>query len=470
MNNGQQNPHLGAHHQDAPPRHDLMSLFETLTFREKWRRVFAGLRMPVDAGLHKYARLQLLRLLSPAGAIIVPLLALVLLVLLADLTRTVTARPHPIDLHKPEPVDELDPVPPPDVILPVPDEPLVTALVDSPAPAPGAREVSPQPLMDHPQPATLVSHAPVYSPLRISLVNRPQTPGEQGEALAAGDGLGTETAVLRALRWLRTTQHDDGSWGRNRTAMTALAVLAYLGYGETPASPEFGETIEKAIRFLLDAQQADGRFRFADGHDYTTPIAAYALSETYAITRIPMVKYAAEKAMSVVIRGQNAHGGFNYNLRGPEDTRNDLSYTAWCVQALKAAQIAQLGVEGLGDAMARAVAGVKRNHGGADGYGGFAYTAPGRSGLTGAGALSLQFLGRPDDPETRSAIAWLSRNAVVTWNAGEIDSTHRRDPVYYWYYATQAMFQQGGSTWTGWNNQFKPALMHSQTDHPERGE
>ena len=78
--------------------------------------------------------------------------------------------------------------------------------------------------------------------------------------------------------------------------MTGYALLTYLAHGETPASPEFGETVEKAIRFLVDSQEPSGRFRGRDGHDYTHPIATYALCEAYGLTKVPMLKEAAEKA------------------------------------------------------------------------------------------------------------------------------------------------------------------------------
>jgi hypothetical protein len=35
-------------------------------------------------------------------------------------------------------------------------------------------------------------------------------------------------------------------------------LLAFLAHNETPASPEFGTTVEKAMKYLVGAQGKDG--------------------------------------------------------------------------------------------------------------------------------------------------------------------------------------------------------------------
>jgi len=438
---------------------DLLDLFEELTFREKWRRVFTGLRMPPESGPHKFAKLQLLRLLSPLSAVVVPLLMFALIALFAGMTpppeRTLT-----VEIMDPEPMEELEPIEPPDIEPPEPPDPVDVDFTPDPTLPPA--EVASPPVEYSPQPVEFDSVAITRSPVIMRGIYGSRSPGARGRAIAQFSGEGTQGAVLRALRWLKHNQREDGSWGQNRTAMTSLALLSFLAHGETPASDEFGYTVEQAIAFLIDAQRDDGRFRHADGHDYTTPIAAYALSEAFAITRVPMIRYAAEKAIAVVVKGQNKWGGFNYNLRGPEDERNDTSYFAWCIQALKAARMADLYVEGLDEAMQRAVDGVKRNYRDLNGYGAFGYTSPGVRGLTSAGVLSLQFLDRFQDRETLNAINWLNQNSVVAWHGEQIDRTHRRDPLYYWYYTTQVMFQHGGAAWENWNAQFAGTLVDNQ--------
>jgi hypothetical protein len=217
-----------------------------------------------------------------------------------------------------------------------------------------------------------------------------------------------------------------------------------------------------SIEFLMRDYVKEGRyFRSRDGNDYTHPIAAYALAEAYAMTLIPEVKETAENAMLRIVQGQNKWGGFNYKLVGPTDERNDTTYSSWCVQALKAAKMSGLYVEGLDQCMAKAVAGIQRNYGGDSYAGGFGYIEKGQVGspLTGAGVLSLQFLGAHKTMECTGGIAGLD-GAPFSW-----ESPAGASPLYYWYYITQAKFQfdgPKGPTWVKWNKMFARPLVKNQ--------
>lgn len=273
----------------------------------------------------------------------------------------------------------------------------------------------------------------------------------------------SENAVLRALRWLKREQQPDGSWVGSkqdvRPAMTSMALLAFLGHGETPTtSVEFGPTVKRGLAWLLANQESDGHFKGRDAHDYTQPIAAYALCEAYTLTGHLQVREAAIRAMMPVVLGQNASGGFNYNL--DQSLRNDSSYMAWCCQALKAAKSAKLSddVPGLAAAMKKAVAGFKRN---ADPNGGFGYEGRGRSGLSGAGILCLQLLGAPTAPEVAATLKFLEpcRFSFATPDQQPYGGGSQ---LYYWYYITQAKFNHSKETFELWDKQFSPELRRTQ--------
>lgn len=438
------------------PEHSLMELFEKLTFFERIDKIKFGLTQPKETGDYKWAKFELKRFMSPVAGVIVPMIILLLLVTFAKFGAG-TDREYEVqivdpeetpDLEKIEEIIEEPPEPPEPVEMDFTQEPVLT---DTPTPTP--------PTDFSPQPAEFDSVAIVKSPVIMRGIYGSRSPGNRGSALARFGGMGTEGAVLRALRWLKTEQNDDGSWDKNKPAMTALAILTYLAHGDTPASEEFGYTVEKALKYLVDNQKGNGRFNGADGHDYTQPIAAYALAEAYGLTRVPHLKYAAEKAIAEIIKGQNASGGFNYNLKPA--TRDDTSYMAWCVQALKAAKMAHLDNDGLDACMTRAIGGFKKNYGGGDGYGGFGYTGPGGGGkgLTGAGVLCLQFLGASNSRECTGGLAGLEKSKF-SWD--NIESGWAKSPLYYWYYTTQAKFHHGGATWNNWNAQFSGTLVKEQ--------
>ena len=122
-------------------QNDLMNLFDELTFKEKWQRVFAGLKMPVDSGPHKWAKLQMVRLLSPAMAVVVPILMLGLITLFANLA------PEPVRTVKvkvidPEPIEELEDIEEPIIDQIEPPDPVEVDFTTSLTPWPWLRAPS----------------------------------------------------------------------------------------------------------------------------------------------------------------------------------------------------------------------------------------------------------------------------------------------------------------------------------------
>lgn len=279
--------------------------------------------------------------------------------------------------------------------------------------------------------------------------------GRKGALEQYGGGIGgsmTENAVLRALRWLKKNQASDGSWPSHKPASTGFALLAFLAHGETPSSEEFGETVEKAIRWLIEHRDKQGGYP----RSYEHPIATYALCEAYGLTRIPMIKEAAEQAIEILIQGQNPKGGWRYSLT-PKD-ESDSTVMSWCVQAVKAAKMAGLDNSGLDNTLKKAIEGFKGNYQDGIDKGGFGYTSPGMSGLTGAGVLCLQLLGQGNCKEVKKGLVYLDE-ATFNWEGG--GSIFNKN--YYWYYITQAKFHAGGDRWDKWNKIFAPTLVKHQT-------
>jgi hypothetical protein len=174
-----------------------------------------------------------------------------------------------------------------------------------------------------------------------------------------------------------------------------------------------------------------------------------------------MVKAAAEKAIDVIIKGQNPGGLWNYKFgASAEDggkTRNDLSFGGWCSQALKAASAAGLENQGLKEAIRQAVIGLKGNY--RTDVKSFTYTQGDDldESMNSVGSLCMLLLGMGKDPAVKDAMATLE-SAICDWKNPTVDN-----PIYCWYYLTQAKFHIGGSVWDKWNNQFAPQITGSQT-------
>ena len=455
-------------------RNYLLGLFERLTFRERAHRVLEGLKAPRESGEHKWARLQIQRLCAPAAGIIVPVLVCGLLVMLAAFAPE-QMRTHTVEIVEPEKEERLEEVDEQQLeqtdVMP---EELNMTVSDLDV---NVRMPDPTPVPDFsPKPAPIDSVAIVKSPIVMKGIYGNRDPGARGRAMGRyGGSKAGEDCVLRALRWLKKYQESDGSWNLRSgggvgvckhtkirdgapVGITGLGLLTFLAHGETPASNEFGKTVEYAIKYLIGAQEGDGMFKSKDGRkNYSHPIAVYALSEAYSMTRIPAVREAAEKAMQAIIRGQHADGTFDYSFA--QSTRNDVTYASWCAQALKAGKMARLENEGIEEAIKRGIQGFKTNYS-RKGNGSFYYTTRSQKyfELTSAAVLCMQLLGGAREQEARQGVAWLRKNMTCNW-----ESPPGECPIYYWYYTTQAMFHEGGEAWREWNRQFSQSLVGSQT-------
>ncbi len=193
-------------------QYDMMGLFEKLTFREKIQKVLYGLKQPKESGDYKWAKLQVRRLISPAAAVLVPSLALLLMVALAGMApqrQTVVNVRIVEDQTIPELEEPID-IPEPEIQPPDPEH--IVEPMDNFIPSTSKTTVGPD-VDFSPQPAQFDSVAIIRSPVTMRGIFGSRSPGARGSMLGRhGGGPHTEGAVLRALRWLKKHQEEDGRW------------------------------------------------------------------------------------------------------------------------------------------------------------------------------------------------------------------------------------------------------------------
>lgn len=267
---------------------------------------------------------------------------------------------------------------------------------------------------------------------------------QQGRVLRIRESGGStecEDAVIRGLRWLKTHQNADGSWGgQHQGAMTGLALLSFLGHCETFTSPEFGGTVRKAVDWLLAQGEAQGGWLVTEqgnGRAYAQGIATYALAEAYSLTRLARIAPVLEKSAKIVMGGQNSTGGWVYNYASEG---SDSSVTGWQIQALKATHLSGLNVEGLDACLDRAIENIKA-HQCADGS--ITYRrgdGGGKWSLTGVGVVACQMWHHKDDQTVRKGLEYILARKTLSYN-GDCS-------LYGWYYNTLACFLSGGSKWS----------------------
>lgn len=292
-------------------------------------------------------------------------------------------------------------------------------------------------------------------------------------AKSFGATLQTEAAVAAALDWLAAAQSADGRWdadahgagtetrtlGHDRrgagaqadTGISGLALLAFLGAGETHLAGRHRETVQHGLEFLLASQAANGSLAgnaelFASM--YSHGIATLALSEAYALSGDERLLPALQRALRYTIDSQHVGGGWRYQ---PHDA-GDMSQFGWQLMALKSAELGGLALPPA--TRVRMERFLQSCSSGANR--GLAAYRPGdrasRS-MTAEALVCRYFLNVENSPQA------LSEGAAFV--GGERPGTGQAN-YYYWYYGTLAMFQRQGDDWDRWNKALQNELFSRQ--------
>ena len=256
----------------------------------------------------------------------------------------------------------------------------------------------------------------------------------------------TKESVERALRWLKDQQGGDGSWGN--TAITGFALLAFMANGHVPNQGVYGPEVAKGVRYLLACTRDDGYVVGPRGGNmYCHGMATLALTQVFGMTGDEEVKKILKKAVDLIVKTQNAEGGWRYD---PAPTGADISVTIMQVMALRGAKDSGLHVPDrcMKDAKRYIDRCYDRNSGGYryQTYGG----QPGYA-RTAAGVCVLQLVGDYNATEIKKAVEFMER-------VGD-------DRQHYWYghyYAAHALNQVGGKTWEDYYDRMKTLLLREQ--------
>lgn len=480
-----------------------MAKFEDDGYFRRLIKMFVGLGRPRNSPEYKEAIVELQRQTAPLLAILLPILVVATLFVVTAVSGA-GKRELKVEIVQADQQDDaLEEIETPQETEPPPEMDNIEITVDAPSmnPTEMASEAAPAPTAE-PQSVKVASvdaMLNIKSPVTMkSVMGTSRGAGVRGTYTRGGASYGdaaTEAAVMKALRWLKATQAPDGSWGTkpefglkkgmDKAAGAGFAILTYLAHGETPASKEFGPTVQKALDYLINsvyvvkdkngklAKDPNGntpyiRMSGAGGSEYGFLIGTYALCEAYGMTKNPNAREAAEKTLGRIISGQTATGGWNYNMaRVTKDGPDDISFGGWAMQAIKAGKMAGIHLPGMEECIKKAVNCLKkRNY---SEKAGFVYRATtnhkgGTGGLAGVGCLAMQLLGYAKEKEVANAL-----NVMRDWQPS-LDKVYSYAPgkpenaQYYCYYAAQCKYQAGMckdatpanfTLWKKWNAEMK---------------
>ncbi len=451
----------------------------------------------------------------------------------ADATSPTPAA-QPWEMSDPIPVSEQINAPKlPDILLPANEfeieQQLVNGVLELPAERSDQELLSMADLpidpMLPPEPSKVAGPEPSPSATRsvASLASVPElyrmrlSPDRARYAANHGGDASTETAVQNALAWLARAQSPDGSWnaqqygaggdahgaaaapeglyrahaGRHAdTAMTGLALLAFLGAGHTHREGPYAETVLRGLRYLIAQQFPSGDLsgRNQVGQDpsvryarmYSHGMASLAMAEAYAMTNDPELLPTLRASAGYTLKAMNPRtGGWRYDFAS--DDPGDTSQFGWQAMLLNSASksgaisipgVTRLGLQRFLDSVSTGRSGglaVYRNVA----IGAPASAAAATPSMT-AEAMAMRCM--LDIPLTSSAAAE-ARGMILSHLPGSSEEN-----LYYWYYAALSMFQlrsmdaghpgsaQAERAWGVWNEAMKRQLCGTQiVNGPDAG-
>jgi hypothetical protein len=325
-----------------------------------------------------------------------------------------------------------------------------------------------EPVGTFPRNAALRPVPPAYQ-MRMS-------PSRTQFAYQNGGDLQSETAVQRALEWLSRAQSEEGAWSaaahgagledasklatpegkyranagrRANTAMTGLALLAFLGAGHTHTEGPYSKTVAAGLEYLQRQQFPSGDLSGRDqiGQDatvryarmYSHGMASLAMAEAYAMTGDPNLLPTVQAAARYSMNAMNPRtGGWRYDFSSEDP--GDTSQFGWQAMVLNSASSSgaaivsgstRLSMQRFLDSVSTGRAGglaVYRNL--------VPQARPNAAAAT--PAMTAEALAM------RSMLGFPITNQAAA-EASDLFMTHlpgrSEENLYYWYYATLALYQ-----------------------------
>lgn len=309
--------------------------------------------------------------------------------------------------------------------------------------------------------------------------------------LKYGGTKSSEAAVQEALKWLALHQAPNGGWTFNHSAIcrnrcrdigdrkyincvnaaTALALLPFLGAGQTHYEGEFQNVVRQGLLFLIKNGKTGTRggvkmmeFTEPAGRMYSHGLVTIALSEAYAMTGDPALQVPTQQALNFIAFAQGRDGGWRYQ---PQAQRGDTSVVGWQLMALKSGYMGHLTVSP--KVIMKSTKFLDRVSA-LDGaiYG---YDSPPRFKMDGSRELNVRPACTAIGLLCRMYTGWDKNHPGIKRGVDELAKIGvRKNNMYYNYYAAQVLRHAGGDAWDSFNTELRDHLVAVQSQKPgEKG-
>ena len=305
-----------------------------------------------------------------------------------------------------------------------------------------------------------------------------------------GGNVASESAVELALQWIADHQMPDGSWNLDHTmgptinsrprtspnpgemesakyGATALALLPFLGNGQTHRNGKYKNVVFDGLKYLMQRPNQFMKPRRGicywddDGEMYSHGLVSIVLAEAYTMTNDEKLRDYVEGTLEFIADCQDpVGGGWRYGYRD----RGDTSVVGWQIMALKSGKLSGIDVKNRTFKLAnKFLDSVSTDYGAYYGY----QQKPVKNGdnfdrgyraRSAVGLLCRMYMGWDKDRQgIVDGVDWFS----------EMGPDTSKDPnvavnMYYNYYATQVMKHYDGEKWRKWNLQMRDFLIDTQ--------
>ena len=303
-----------------------------------------------------------------------------------------------------------------------------------------------------------------------------------GQIRAEGDWEITpasEQSLAHGLEWLAKNQGPDGNWTSNDLGLVSMGALSFLADGHTPGHGKYGETVERALNYVLKNAKPSGLLNIAGTQRdmYNHGLSAFVLGQAHGMTNDKRISPVLDRALKLIANTQCNDGGWDYTAqRRPQG--HDLSLAVMQAKALRSA--VDSGLEVPPEAIDLAIKSVREHYsssgGGGKGRGNdeqsqrqapgqFTYNKGGGGrgtlAMAACGVVCMQEFGQYDDwriPKNMEVIAKAIKEIKPNKSAGSIE----KFDAYTLYYVGQAIYQVGGKDWSTSYPVLRDALVTTQ--------
>jgi hypothetical protein len=266
----------------------------------------------------------------------------------------------------------------------------------------------------------------------------------------------------RGLQYLATSQSEDGDWkdGQQGPGITGLCLMAFLASGEDPNFGPYSNHIRKAIRNIINAQDANtgimGNSMYHHGFGMLGLAEAYGAVDERNLWPSGKATRSIGQALELAVRAaitsqkKNSLGAWRYS---PDSNDADTSVSGSVLVGLLAARNA--GVEVPDEVIDKAISFYKQMTAPsgqvayAGGIGGFDESIARIS----IGTLVYAIARRKDLTQYKAALGYLKQR---------LETPPNQWPEYARYYQAQALFQGDLPSWEKWNKLLIRQLKQSQ--------